>query len=88
MPGGVPQAEVVDFLCILLGELGRRMQELIDSCPEVMLAAMCDSHIKSKLAVRSNALTLWRDRLIQRVHQRERQTSRLLEGEEEEEDHV
>lgn len=66
LPGGhVP--EVMALLRRCKVELSRQLKELTDSCPEVMLATLCDPQIKGKMALRSNSLTFWRDKLVDRV---------------------
>ncbi|XP_056396187.1 zinc finger BED domain-containing protein 4-like isoform X1 [Hyla sarda] len=52
--------------------LQRRIKELTDTCPDLMLATMCDPRIKGKMALQANALTSWRDKLIIKVCDRQR----------------
>lgn len=61
------------------------MNELIEACPELMLASMCDPRIKGNMALLRSSLTTYRDLLIQRVCDSHRKLFRPLEGDEEEE---
>ncbi|XP_073483837.1 zinc finger BED domain-containing protein 4-like [Aquarana catesbeiana] len=84
-PGGKILAEVDALLRRLKEQLSWRIKELIDPRPEFMLATICDPRIKGKIALRKNTLTTWRDILIERVRERERQMGiQLEEGEEDE----
>lgn len=84
LPGGhLP--EVMALLRRCKVELSRWLKELTDSCPEVMLATLCDLRIKGKMALRSNSLTFWRDKLVDRVREKHHKISRLRRGEEDEE---
>lgn len=86
LPGGGPLPEVVTLLRSLHSGMLKRIADLTATCPELMLAAFCDPRIKGKMALRCNALTAWRDQLIARVHDRERDMGTLLQEEEEEEE--
>lgn len=87
LPGG-PLPEVVALITRLRDHLVRCIQDMKDTCPELMLASMCDPRIKDKMAVCYNALTTWRDKLIERVCDRERKINVPLEGIKEEEEEV
>ncbi|XP_040190707.1 zinc finger BED domain-containing protein 4-like [Rana temporaria] len=84
LPGGhVP--EVMALLKRCKVELNRRLKNLTDSCPEVMLATLCDPRMKGKMALTSNSLTFWRDKLVERVREKHYKISRLRREEEDEE---
>ena len=83
LPGGIVQ-DVAAIIKRLRGQLNRRMNELIEACPELMLASMCDPRIKGKMAIIQSSLTTYRDLLIQRVFDSHRKLFRPAEGEEEE----
>ncbi|XP_077321711.1 zinc finger BED domain-containing protein 4-like isoform X2 [Lithobates pipiens] len=77
--------DVVALLRRLKDQLGRRIKELTDTCPELMLATMCDPRIKGKMALQTNSLTHWRNVLTEKVRERQKKTLRLMEEGDEEE---
>lgn len=75
LPGGIIHAEVAALLRRLKEQLARRIKEHIDPCPEFMLATICDPRFKGKMALHNNSLMTWKEKLIQRIRERERKIS-------------
>ncbi|XP_056393647.1 zinc finger BED domain-containing protein 4-like isoform X1 [Hyla sarda] len=72
LTGGYIVGDVATLVRRLQVLLQRRIKELTDTCPDLMLATMCDPRIKGKMALQANALTSWRDKLIIEVCDRQR----------------
>lgn len=67
LPGVKLVADISALLRSLKGQLTRRINKLIEACPEQMFVSMCDPRIKGKMSLWSNVLTIWRDKFIERV---------------------
>ncbi|XP_063283956.1 zinc finger BED domain-containing protein 4-like [Pelobates fuscus] len=78
--GDTLQSDVAAVVRRLKVLLKARLSERVANCPELMLASLCDPRIKGKLALQSNSLTYWKDRLIDRIRDLQRERGMLDEG--------
>ncbi|XP_056409016.1 zinc finger BED domain-containing protein 4-like [Hyla sarda] len=63
LPRGYLVPDIATLVRRINRQLNRRIKELTDACPELMLATMCDPRIKGKMALQANSLTSWREKL-------------------------